>query len=77
MMVKPVCPKCGSDLKTKEEVFWCPNCIGWVAPNDLKFKVRHKSYGHWNSTDSHFCENCGEQLEQLRELNLKFKRAIC
>jgi hypothetical protein len=61
--VKPVCPKCGSNLERREEVFWCSNCYGWVAPNDVKFKVRHESCGHWNPKGSHFCISCGEQLE--------------
>jgi len=63
MMVKPVCPKCGSDLGKRGEVFWCKNCIGWIAPNAIKFKMRHKSCGHWNFKDSHLCEGCGQRLD--------------
>lgn len=63
MMVKPVCPKCGSDLGKRGEVFWCKNCIGWIAPNAIKFKMRHKSCGHWNFKGSQLCEGCGQRLD--------------
>jgi len=63
MMVKPVCPKCGSDLGKRGEVFWCKNCIGWIAPNATKYKIRHKSCGHWNLKDSQICDGCGQRLD--------------
>lgn len=36
-IVKPICPKCGFSLERRGEVFWCSNCIGWIAPKDVKW----------------------------------------
>jgi len=36
-LLKPICPKCGFSLERRGEVFWCPNCVGWIAPKDAKW----------------------------------------
>lgn len=35
----PLCPRCNRVLKILGDVWWCDNCAGWIAPNDVKLVI--------------------------------------